>query len=55
MNDDAILTIKDLADYLKVSKSLIRNLVLNEEIPYFKIHRRILFRLSDIKIWINNK
>ena len=55
MENDTILTINDLASYLKVSKSLIRNLVAKNEIPYFKLHRRILFRFSDIKEWINEQ
>ncbi len=52
MNEDSILTISELSDYLKISKSLIRNLVSNGDIPYFRIHRRILFKLNDIKEWI---
>ena len=55
MNDDTILNITDLSNYLKVSKSLIRNMVTNGEIPYFKIHNRILFRFGIIKEWILNK
>lgn len=55
MDDNCILTINELSLYLKVSKSLIRNLVTNGEIPYFKLHRRILFRFKDIKEWINEQ
>lgn len=55
MSDDTILNISDLSDYLKVSKSLIRNMVANNEIPHFKIHNRILFRFGIIKEWILNK
>ena len=55
MTDDTILTIEELANYLKVSKSLIRNLVGKGEIPHFKLHRRILFRFIDIKEWINEQ
>lgn len=55
MDDNTILTINDLSNYLKVSKSLIRNLVAKEEIPYFKLHRRILFRFKDIQEWINEQ
>lgn len=55
MNDDTILNISDLSKYLKISKSLIRIMVSNGEIPYFKIHNRILFRFGIIKEWLSNK
>ena len=55
MEDNTILTINDLSNYLKISKSLIRNLVSKGEIPYFRLHRRILFRFKDIREWINEQ
>lgn len=55
MDDNTILTIPELAKYLKVSNALIRNMVANGEIPHFRVHRRILFRFSVIKDWLNEK
>ena len=55
MTDDEILTISDLSEYLKISKSLIRNMVSNGEIPYFRLHRRILFKFSLIKKWLDEQ
>lgn len=55
MESKTILTVNELAEYLKISKSLIRNMVRDGEIPYFKIHRRILFKLDLINKWIERK
>ncbi len=55
MEDDTILTISELATYLKISKSLIRNMVSKGEIPYFRLHRRILFKFKLIKDWLDEQ
>lgn len=55
MQEDKILTINELSLYLKISKSLIRNMVANHEIPHFRLHRRILFRFNDIKEWVETQ
>lgn len=55
MKNNIILDISELSEYLKISKSLIRNMVRDGEIPYFKIHRRILFKLDLINKWIEGK
>lgn len=47
-----ILTLKDLAIYLKCSTSTIRSLIRNKQIPHFRIGVKIYFRSSEIEKWI---
>lgn len=53
LNDDSLLTVKDVAVILKMSMDVVRRLYLKNGIPYFKIGRRIRFKYSDIKQYIN--
>lgn len=53
MAEDKIMNINELAEYLKISKSLIRNMVANGEIPHIRIRKRILFSFSEIKEWLD--
>ena len=48
-------TIKEVADYLKVSQSGIRNLVRGRAIPFFRLGNRLYFKKSSIDLWINNQ
>lgn len=48
-----ILTIKDLSDYLKLNEKTAYRLVLNGEIPGFKVGGSWRFKKHDIDEWIN--
>jgi excisionase family DNA binding protein len=48
-----MMTIKDVADYLRLSKQTIQRYVLNKEIPFYKVKKVIRFRLSEIEQWID--
>jgi excisionase family DNA binding protein len=48
------MTIKDVAEYLQLSKQTIQRYVLKREIPYLKIRKVIRFRLSELEQWIDN-
>ena len=52
MTEEKILNVKELAEYLHCSVSTIRNLVRNNEIPYFRVGVKICFRQSAIDRWI---
>lgn len=54
-NNQEILNIKELSQYLHCSISKIRNLIYDNEIPYFRIGNRYLFNLSIIQKWITNQ
>jgi excisionase family DNA binding protein len=48
------LTIRELAEVLRLSEQTIQRYVLNKEIPYLKIKKVIRFRPSDIERWVDN-
>ena len=49
---DEILTIKQVADYLKVNERTIYRLAGNSEIPAFKVGNSWRFKRSDLELWI---
>jgi len=54
MNDE-ILTIKEVADYLKVNERTIYRLAASKKIPAFKVGNAWRFRLSEIDEWISDQ
>lgn len=44
----ALLTSKEVAQYIRVSPRQIRELARKGEIPHYRIGKRLLFRLSDL-------
>jgi excisionase family DNA binding protein len=53
--EDPILTIPEVARYLKVSKSKIYNLVSKKEIPHLKIGRNVRIRQTDLQRWMEKQ
>ncbi len=49
---DEILTIPQVAKYLKISKAKIYYLVQRREIPHIKIGRNVRIRESDLVKWL---
>ena len=52
--NDQIYTIPEVAEYLKMSKAKVYNLVQIREIPHIKIGRNVRIRLSELEKWINS-
>jgi len=50
--EDVIFDIKELADYLKVSKQWVYERTHLKEIPHLKIDGQLRFRKSDIDKWL---
>jgi excisionase family DNA binding protein len=50
---DRILTIPEVATYLKISKSKIYYLVQRKEIPHVRIGRNVRIRESDLVKWLD--
>jgi excisionase family DNA binding protein len=50
---EAILTIPEVARYLKISKSKIYYLVQRREIPHVKIGRNVRIKESDLAKWLD--
>ena len=52
---DGVLTIDDLASYLKVPKSTLYKLCQNGKVPGQKVGRHWRFRKATIDHWIDHK
>jgi excisionase family DNA binding protein len=50
---EAIMTIPEVARYLKISKSKIYYLVQRREIPHFKIGRNVRIKESELTKWLD--
>jgi excisionase family DNA binding protein len=48
------MTIRELAEVLRLSEQTIQRYVLNKHIPYLKIRKVIRFRPADIEQWAEN-
>ncbi|MGQ7890654.1 helix-turn-helix domain-containing protein [Paenibacillus sp. WC2504] len=48
-------SVKDLSSYLGVSQDSIYAMVRDEQIPYVRIRRRILFHKDSIDVWLQSK
>jgi excisionase family DNA binding protein len=53
LND--ILTVKEVADYLKVNERTIYRLATNGELPAFRVGASWRFRLNEIDSWITEQ
>ncbi|PGX73781.1 helix-turn-helix domain-containing protein [Priestia megaterium] len=54
-NNEEVVTIREAADYLKVSIPTVRNMIETKEIPFFKRGQIIRLNISDIKAWMRSK
>ncbi len=50
-----VMTVNELATFLHCSKSNIRNMVRDKEIPFFRLGYRIYFNKETIMQWLRNK
>lgn len=49
---DTILTIPEVAKYLKLSKSKVYGMVARNEIPYIRIGKNVRIKQSDLEKWL---
>lgn len=49
------LTVQEVAEYLGVHQDTIYTMVRQQQIPHFRIRRRILFSLESIDSWIHQQ
>lgn len=54
-NNEEVMTIREAADYLKVSIPTVRNMIEAKEIPFFKRGQIIRLNIGDIKVWMRSK
>ena len=55
MDEDEILTLKEVADYLKLTERTLYRLTQEGDVPGFKVGNSWRFRLRDIDAWIEER
>jgi excisionase family DNA binding protein len=55
MSDDEILTVKELADYLKIAEKTAYRFVAEGKIPAFKVGSSWRFKKDEIDAWIKRQ
>ena len=53
--EEKLLSKKQTAEYLNVSLGTLEKLMREKKLPYVKLERKVLFRLSDINKFINDR
>jgi DNA binding domain, excisionase family len=54
--NDKLLTAKEVAEYLRLSKSTIYKMTSQRIIPFIKLNNgKVLFKLSDINAWLEKR
>ena len=53
--DDPILTVRQVAEYLQLSKSKIYYLIQRRSIPFIRLGRNVRIRQSDLIKWLNHQ
>jgi excisionase family DNA binding protein len=54
--NEKLLTAKEVAEYLRLSKSTIYKLTSQKLIPFIKLNNgKVLFKLSDIEAWLEKR
>ena len=53
--DDQILTVKDVADYLKVNERTVYRMAAADKLPAFKVGASWRFKKEDIDSWIEQQ
>ena len=53
MPNDDIMTVKELAEYLKIAENTAYRFALEEKVPGFKVGSAWRFRKSEINRWIS--
>lgn len=55
MPNDEILTLKEVAQLLKVAEKTVYTMAQNKELPAFKVRGQWRFRREDIDRWIDQQ
>jgi len=53
MGEDRLLTKEEAAEYMRISRATLGRIM--KEIPYIKLGRRVLFKMSDIEKYLESK
>jgi len=52
---EKLMTVKDLSEWLQVSKSTIYQWTHAEFIPHYKMPKGVRFKPSDVEKWLNKR
>lgn len=52
---EEILTIPEVAEYLKISKAKVYLMVQRKQIPHLKLNRNVRIRRSDLEKWLEKQ
>jgi excisionase family DNA binding protein len=52
---ETIMTVPDVAKYLKISKAKIYMMIKNKQIPHIKIGKNVRVRESDLVRWLEKQ
>lgn len=55
MNEKDFLTVKELCEWIRLSRSKVYSLLKDNKIPHAKVGGKILFDKEKIKVWIDNQ
>ena len=55
MYKEKLLTVKEVGQNLNISESTVRKLVRESKIPFVRIFSKILFKSTDIELWLDKK
>lgn len=54
-DDESLMTLQEVAEYLRLSEDVVYQMVRAGEIPGFKIGKQWRFRRSEIDAWLESK
>ena len=52
---DTYLTVREVAELVKLTVQTIRRYTMNREIPFHKINRAVRYKKSEIEQWVENR
>jgi excisionase family DNA binding protein len=52
MEQEVLMTKKEVQAYLRISHMTLQNLMKRHSLPYIKLEKRVLFRRSDIDAYL---
>ena len=52
---DAYLTVKEVAELVRLSVQTIRRYTMNKEIPFHKINRMVRYKKIEIEQWVEKR
>ncbi len=53
LNDDPILTVRQVAEYLQLSRSKVYYMIQRRSIPFIRLGKNVRIRQSDLIRWLD--